>query len=213
MLALSKTYDVRDFEQAEYVDLLQIVDEHLGTGQHALRRWEYFTALRAQWAWNAYASLPGARPRGPIYDVGGAGSPFYKMVGIDSVRVIDPKEGWMLESFVRDATARLAGEVYCLSVLEHILDINTFCYYLACLVAPGGLLFLTVDYQPEDGPDEKMFHWMRQRMFTPHTVQGLIDLFVTQYQFTILGTSDPIYHGHFENWGYSAASLALVKRF
>ena len=40
--------------------------------------------------------------------------------------------------------------VFCISVLEHVDDVTEFLYHLGCLVAPGGLLFLTVDCREDN---------------------------------------------------------------
>lgn len=175
--------------------------------QHASRRWEYALALRAQTTWYDRDVLTDAdRPQGPVIDVGGAGSPFWRMVSHDRCRVIDPKGGPDLAEHLRLGAA-LASEVYCLSVLEHVEDLDQFCYHLGCLVAPGGLLFLTMDYGT-DLPDQYHFHWDRRRIFDTKAWETLREKFG---DFTLLGTRDRTYHGN-QVYDFSICSLALVKR-
>jgi hypothetical protein len=179
--------------------------------QHPMRRWEYAMALRAA----SYAP----HGTGVLYDVGGAGSPLSLMLlaqlgGPSSI--IDPAyEPWprSLEALVV-SNPRMADLVTCISVLEHIPDLDRFCYHLACLVAPGGLLFLTVDICDQPGAaatDHYDLHWMRERMFNPHSYNNLLVSFLRR-DFTVLGgTPDLDWHGaHVSD--YSFASLALVKR-
>lgn len=214
MIPLSKTYDPADF--GELAEQVAIVDKHLDGSQHGIRKWEYAMAIAALDRW--LEGRQGAGTSGSVIDVGGHGSPFWKMIG-DSTIIVDPREGTGTLAEYLAGAPRLSQAVFCLSVLEHVDDLRQFCYHLSCLVAPGGLLFLTFDYQPGEEPDEKMFHWDRKRIFNPRTWIDLADSFCGDItyahggrDFHLLGMLRSSYHGPFENWGYAAASLALIKR-
>lgn len=217
-LPLTKTLDPADFDHL--AEELAIVDQHFHSvaEQHPMRRWEYAMALRALHDYLEDAEGPRATL---ITDVGGAGSPFRHMLATQHTRVqvVDPKENISLERHVQ-TNAPLTDVVFCLSVLEHVEDLDQFLYHLSCLVAPGGLLFLTMDCCGCDSHDADMeipshvdrhhFHWMRQRIF------GRADLrFVAErlldYEFSCLGERDLTYHGA-HVYDYNFASLALVKR-
>ena len=216
MIPLTKTLHPNDFAQLE--PEMRTVDQFFTAAreQHPMRRWEYAMALRAQATW--YDSTP-VRPQGPVIDVGGAGSPFWRMVNPEVCRVVDPEEGIDLAEYLRSG-ARLASEVYCLSVLEHVDNLDQFLYHLNCLVAPGGLLFLTMDHCGCDTHDADMevpthveqhhFHWMRKRMFgrsdLREVAEHLLDL-----NLSWLGERDLTYLGN-HVYDYTFASLALVKR-
>jgi hypothetical protein len=206
-LPLTKTWDRADF--TELAVELAMVDQSLKPDNpncHDFRRWEYAMALRAQAVWWDQTRVPSR----VAADVGGAGSPFWQMAG-EMTQVIDPQEGWPLDRWVHEQR-KMFGQVYCISVLEHVEDVDQFCYHLSCVTAPGGLLFLTVDFQPEDDlPDTKMYHWMRRQIFTPDTWRGLIEIF-ERHDCYLLGEYDPRYHGPYEALGYSSASIALLKR-
>lgn len=219
-LALSKTLDPADF--AELAEELAIVDTHFTSAreQHPMRRWEYAMALRAVREWQpAYTPVN-------VYDVGGAGSPFSAMCGSlmigDPIVVdpdVEPHKGYRtpLAEFVRGG-ARLAQAVFCLSVMEHVDDLDQFLYHLSCLVAPGGLLFLTGDYcdgyytaKDDAGvPDHYHFHWMRKRIFNAYS-WGMIAGILHRHSFVHLGGVDVAWHGP-QVYDYTFASLALVKR-
>jgi hypothetical protein len=217
-LALSKTLDPADFDQLR--DRLTGVDPYFTRDreQHPMRRWEYAMALEAQARW--YDATSGTtRPQGPVIDVGGAGSPFWRMVNPEVCRVVDPDGGSDLAEHLR-LGAMLASEVYCLSVLEHVDDLDQFIYHLGCLVAPGGLLFLTVDHcdhpshdadmEVASTPDQHHFHWMRKRIFGRWDLEHVAETLLDQ-SFSWLGDRDFTYHGH-HVFDYSFCSLALVKR-
>jgi hypothetical protein len=210
MIPLTKTLDPAD--RAELTAELAVVDQHFtkDAPQHPLRRWEYALALRAHDQWAATAQIGG-----PIYDVGGSGSPFYRMLDPYQVRVVDPKElhGEDLARFLQ-GSPRLGAAVFCLSVIEHVADLDRFLYHLACLTAPGGLLFLTMDFgdttghHPLSDPDPFHFHWMRRRIFTRTSWYALgLDL----PRFDLFGEADWAYHGA-HVYDYTFASLALQKR-
>ena len=215
-LPLTKTLDPADLDAL--TEELAIVDRHFirEREQHPLRRWEYALALRALDTW-----LETRRERGTagvVVDVGGAGSPFHYMVG-DSAIVVDPDEGdhHTLAQYLEQAP-RLSQAVFCISVLEHVDDLDQFLYHLACLTAPGGLLFLTMDCRENHGNrdewpiDDRHFHWMRKRIFTTDLIQDGVETPLLFLGFSRLGAADWTYHGHHLYDGFTFASLALVKR-
>lgn len=201
-------------ESVDLVDLteeLAIVDRVGTDGQtHQARRWEYAMALSAQAHWYDQSE---ARPQGPIIDVGGAGSLFWRMINSEVCRIVDPSETVSLAEHLR-LGAGLASEVYCLSVIEHVDDLDQFLYHLRCLVAPGGLLFLTFDYMDTPGVlgwpvDTYHFHWMRKRIFN-EWARGWLHRTFQRKEFETLGAiGGP---GIPQVYDYSIASLALVKR-
>lgn len=227
-MTLSKCYTPEDLGLSEplgpmhiapLAPELKIVDQHFTAAreQHPARRWEYAMALKAQAEWYDRSTV---RPQGPVIDVGGAGSPFWKMVNKEVCQVVDPVEGMDLAEHLR-LGARLASEVYCLSVIEHVDDLDQFLYHLGCLVAPGGLLFLTCDFLPLAGvADTAHFHWMRKRIFNKARLGAIAFGEDTDVGVSILsdfavlgGTPDWRYVAPIEaGWGYTFASLALVKR-
>ena len=168
-------------------------------------------ALRAQARWY---DRQGLHPQGPIIDVGGAGSPFWKMINQEVCRVLDPAENQSLAEYLR-CGATLASEVYCISVIEHVEDLDQFLYHLGCLVAPGGLLFLTMDYCDDyldDWPADR-YHSnnLRTRIFNAYGVRLAVIPTLLDQHFTLLGETDWRWHGA-HVYDYSFASLALVKR-
>ena len=216
-LPLSKTLDPADY--TALAEELAIVDRHFEAArpQHPARKWEYSMALRALHTWSRVTGADG-----PIYDVGGGGSPFVRIltsspaIAAPEIVVVDPAEpGGVDLATVVVGGARLAPVVFCLSVLEHVDNLDRFVFHLACLTAPGGLLVLTVDYCDADGDDWPQdvyhFHWMRRRIFSRATlerwvVEPLLDLW-----FFWLGARDFTWHGgHVHD--YTFASVALVKR-
>lgn len=216
-LALTKTLQMADLDQL--VEEVAVVDAVGLSGQtHEARRWEYAMALRAYACW-----FSAAKPSSIGWtDVGGAGSPFHKMVMqateqhedrilghriAKSSRILDPAINEDLASYI--SSACLQSVVFCLSVLEHVEDLDQFLYHLSCLVAPGGLLFLTMDCWNKEGPDTAHFHWMRKHIFN---VDDWIELRRAARDFSLLGNADWAYHGDTLYGSYSIASLALVKR-
>lgn len=215
-LPLSKTLDPADF--AELEPELTIVNRHFTAEreQHSMRRWEYALALRAISQW--HGPHPWEKRTPSLVDVGGAGSPLWVMVQRDTVSPwnvtrVDPEINVTLQTYLQTAP-RLADVVTCISVIEHVEDLDQFCYHLACLVAPGGLLFLTVDCCDAlgftDPPDTYHFRWMRKRIFNRNTVWQLARTFLER-DLTIVGRPDYSWHGP-QVYDYTFASLALVKR-
>lgn len=230
-LNLTKTLD----DPADYVLLgeqLKVVDEHFDkdSTQHKARRWEYAMCLRTYLEWrHAHPALgrltEAAGGRLVAADVGGAGSPLWRMltdVGL-KVNVIDPKlpkadKPTTVESFAHrlgsDHVSQAFDVVTCISVIEHVEDrhFSNFLDALAAVTAPGGLLFLTMDCWGKD-PSERdtaMFHWMRERIYTQKSWQDLSKGMVKR-GFHLFGMPDWEYHGnHVEN-AYSFCSLCLQK--
>lgn len=205
-LPLSKTLDPADFDQLR--EELAIVDRCFTDEreQHPMRRWEYALALRAYHQWGRRARV--------LLDVGGGGSPFYMMVPGKEVTIIDPEYGLSLAQYLTEPyERRLADAVFCLSVLEHVDDLDEFVYHLSCLVAPGGLLFLTMDYCDSAGAapvDTYHFHWMRRRIFNFPSLIPLADSFLYR-DCLCFGDHDFTAHGP-QVYDYTFCSLALRKR-
>lgn len=215
-LPLTKAWNPRDY--ADLTEELQVVDQHFTKDreQHPERRWEYALALRAQGTWLEQRD---GKVNLPIVDVGGDGSPFWRMAHPDGiVHVVDPAAagGKTLADYLQNGTARLAPQVFCLSVLEHVDDLDQFLYHLSCLVAPGGLLFLTMDgcddYLDDWPVDSYMYHWMRTRIFNHYGWRLGVREVLYGYGFGDLGAADINYHGAIPGLGYTFYSVALVKR-
>src|SRR5262249_19720594 len=183
----------------------------IGDGQHPHRQWEYALALHAIWRWQ---TRPQQNFESPVYDVGGAGSRFRHMLGAWTacdVVVIDPAEdgSGTVEEWAAGGST-LADVVTCISVIEHVAELDAFLYALAALVAPGGLVVFTMDYQNGDGIDDAKFHELRQRIFGPFSYDALRHRAAT-YHLTPFGDIDPTFHGtHVHD--YTFASLVLEKR-
>jgi hypothetical protein len=104
----------------------------------------------------------------------------------------------------------LADVVTCLSVIEHVSDVEQFLYHLSCLVAPGGLLILTMDYWNRCGADRAENRDLRLRIYCPKSYQALRRQVAALHLWTFGGV-DPTWHGaHVHD--YSFASLVLEKR-
>jgi len=210
--------DPADFDQLQTA--CGVVDqafEAAPTPQHPQRRWEYAMAIEAASRWMEGRDY--RYPRG-VVDVGGAGSPFRTMIGSltrePEVQVIDPHLNYPLAHYLTavDTAPRLFDLVTCLSVLEHVDELDRFCYHLGCLVAPGGLLVLTMDYcddsSDREPEDYYHFHWMRKRIFNLQTL-GRIESAYYGRDFAAFGAIDNHYHGP-QVYDYTFASLALIKR-
>lgn len=213
MIALTKTLHPSDFEQL--TPELALVDECFSdeAPQHPMRRWEYAMALAAVEAWHHPAMV--------AYDIGGGGSPFASMLADKlgtRVQIVDPTytpNAYTLQELLVH-NPRLGDVVTCLSVLEHVEDLNHFLYHLSCLVAPGGLLFLTMDFADDytdDWPVDRFhFNWMRKRIFNAYGWRlAITEQLQNEYAFDRLGAMDPHYHGP-HVYDYTFASVALQKR-
>lgn len=207
-LLLSRTLDPNDY--AHFGEELKVVDGYGIEGQHPQRRWEYALALHAIHRWTCARDR---RVRAPIYDVGGAGSRFVHMLGewtdcdayiIDPLATTGPVERYLT------AGQQLADVVTCISVIEHVLDLTQFLYHLSCLVAPGGLLCLTMDYWNRCGPDTAENREQRVRLFCPKSYAQLRNQ-IAPLHFTTFGGVDPAWHGA-QVFDYTFASLVLEKR-
>ena len=227
-IPLTKTLSPLDYE--ELMPELHVVDAHFDKDrpQHERRRWEYAMALRALAEWRNGKDY---REPARVADVGGAGSPFWRMLDC-RVHEIDPDSppNLTLQQYLT-TTRQLEDEthpllfpsVFCLSVLEHVDDLDQFLFHLSCLVAPGGLLFLTMDccgcdrlHNEENYPDRHHFHWMRKRLFTIDDRVRVMHSFILgigreRSDFSLFGEADFTYYGD-TVYDYSFASLALVKR-
>lgn len=203
-IALTKCLAEEDY--AELAAPLKIVDTYFekASPQHHHRRWEYALACEA---FNSSSCSPQAH----VLDVGGAGSPLSLMFGPPDTTVVDPVLGCSIEDY-----QGLPGDaVYCISVIEHIEDLESFCAHLARVTSPGGLLFLTMDIWGRDSSEKDTAHFsgMRARIFTLESWKQLASDF--HYMgFSLLGDADWDYHG--DHLGepvndYSFASLALIK--
>ena len=213
-IALSKTLHPDDFDLLS--EELALVDKHFTSAapQHPMRRWEYAMALRA-------TPLDKMLPK-VFYDIGGAGSPFLMMIDeryksrLNYMETIDTAMGMSLAQYVR-GNPRLADAVYCISVLEHIppKDLSRFLYHLGCLVAPGVVLFLTVDScdcarHGTSHPDQHHFHWMREQIFTWYGfLDNIVEPLLAEH-FTPLGEVQLAYNGNYV-YDYTFCSYALIK--
>lgn len=159
---------------------LQVVDAHFHkeSQQHEARRWEYSNCIKAIQAWD-YARGPVGKPA-EAYDIGGAGSPLLHMLEALNIltQVIDPKYNMDLggvADLIRRQIAKPSEIVTCISTIEHVPDERGFVHDLAEVVAPGGLLYLTMD-AANDYPgtkDAHHFHWMRERIYCPESLRLL----------------------------------------
>lgn len=212
---LSKTLDPTDYRALD--DVLPVVDQyfHAAVPQHEHRRWEYAMAIRALDVW--LETRRGTGTTGHVVDVGGAGSPLYRMIS-DSAIVVDPRAGTGTLAEYMETAPRLSQAVFCLSVLEHVDDLDQFLYHLSCLTAPGGLLFLTMDtcgceveglaHPMEVEPHH--FHWMRKRIFRTSDLCDVAER-LRDFEFAWLGERDLTWRGA-QVYDYSFASIAMMKR-
>jgi len=211
-LPLNKFYSPNDFP--DLAPELEIVLQHWDKGQYENRKWEYAMALHTLRTWEEMGSVIIPRLSRRLVDVGGAGSPFLSMAGNWHTTVVDPKVNIDLADYMTTRPC-LADAVVCLSVLEHVDDLDRFVYHLSCLVAPGGLLFLTVDacdtHEPGWPADTYHFHWDRKRIFSDLRLRLLRQQFAAR-DFETFGEVDRLWNGPIENWGYSIASVAMVKK-
>ncbi|MDE2106841.1 MAG: methyltransferase domain-containing protein, partial [Patescibacteria group bacterium] len=111
-------------------------------GQHPMRQWEYALALYAVGQWWPLGIPADIR----LLDVGGGGSHFHKLIGAYVLDPVDPTATFQMTLGTYVRTVRTPADVVCcLSVLEHVDDLQGFLEDLAEIVAPGGLLVLTMD--------------------------------------------------------------------
>lgn len=229
-----------EFNAGELAHVLKhpAVTPEILEGQHPIRAWEYSQALRALERHIEEVCLDPADPQpfeklmpltgsvANLCDVGGAGSNFWKTLlpytTRDIIRV-DPAgaggEVGRYQSFQLSLAAyvRLNGQtalfdaVFCLSVIEHVGDVQPFLDDLCALVRPGGLLVLTCDTGPGTQLDDTYhFHWMRKWIASP----GILDRLTAALQakdFQPLGDVDFTYHGP-TVFDYTVASLAFVRK-
>lgn len=208
-LLLSRTLDPADYDR--FAQELAVVDRCGTAGQPAHRRWEYALALHAIARWTAARR---DTPSDPIYDVGGAGSPLCDMLQVwtgGTAAIIDPAhpgsarlDDWCV------AGTRLADIVTCVSTITHVGTLDGFLYHLSCLLAPGGLLVLTMDYWTRCGPDTAVHHAQRARIFCPKTYVALRRA-LAAHGLATFGGLDPTWHGA-QVCDYTVASLVLEKR-
>lgn len=214
MIALTKTLAQEDYVEMDWM-LRNYVDPHFGVAspQHEARRWEYAMGLEAALRWGVDLTLS---ENSRMVDVGGAGSPLATMLRSlfpqFSIAVVDPELGEDLGHFADRVGAGWVDAAFCISTIEHVEDMEDFIADLTHIVAPSGLLFLTMDIwdrRPEE-PDTAHFHWMRKRIFTPESWLWLAAQF-HQRGFDLCGDADWKYHGDQLYGSYSFASLALRK--
>lgn len=204
--------------------------------QHRARVLEYERAMRA--LMHAVTETQNFAPL--ILDVGGAGSPWTWLVAAHTrlpVQIIDPEfnglgvgapttelenpDIYTVRQFGHNPLEGKADFIACISVLEHIQDEQAFLVDLVKLLAPGGVLFLTVDYDPTNAEkDEFQFHWMRKRIYNarsfylnsnPDSVKmRLMDLGLDPFGETDLGPL-PLESTTIPGLGYTFASLCMRK--
>lgn len=206
----SRVLPLSKFMHPADLDLLQpelkTVNRHFNADrpQHGARRWEYAMALRAL----EVGGLERGSPYSLLADVGGAGSPLRYMTP-RYPWVIDPDrpDGMTLRAAVRSGGRTQAA--LCISVLEHVENLEESLADLDVLVLPGGMLFLTVDVQEQEGPDKRHFHWMRKRIFSPESWKKLLYFFLER-DWKCLGWADDRWRGA-HVYDYNFASLAVRK--
>jgi hypothetical protein len=221
--SLSTFYTPQDVDRFPQSKL--IVDT-VGIGeQHPVRRWEYTIALEAIRQWkNLPAQVECGCQSFTLVDVGGAGSRFVRMAQALGIvgRIIDPNANGDSESAPQTIAQYLGNHpplsdiVTCLSVLEHVDDLDQTLYHLGCLVRPGGLLVLTVDACEIDTdhsdvwPDDTYhFHWMRNRIFGRRQLAAM-NMQMGLREFGSM--CDYVWPGYTDLYNYGAASLVLTKR-
>lgn len=219
-LPLTKTLAPEDY--AELLPELAIVDEIGIEGQHEARRWEYALGLRAVRLWQAQDEKRSKTTVGAV-DVGGAGSNFNAMLSrlmLSPAAIVDPSVNIAVEEITPDMNMS-SYVVTSISVVEHVKDEWAFLAALDRLVKPGGMLFLTMDCADgSDGDEDKAhFHWLRKRIYAPHSWMEMARRFTEEGAYEFLGDYDFSYRGNqlfgelnTGRGGYSFASLALRKK-
>jgi SAM-dependent methyltransferase len=108
-----------------------------------------------------------------------------------------------------------ADFVACISVLEHVEDEDAFLCDLNFLLASGGVLFLTVDYDPTGAPEDKFqFHWMRKRIYNQQSLDSLwakLDRLGLRKFGEVDYTPAPDQANNIPGLGYSFASICMRK--
>jgi hypothetical protein len=176
------------------------------------RRWEYALALHAVFRWEQ-AQPPPFQGIARGYDVCLGGPPETHAFAATLAAWTDAETASLIAApsgVPLRAGLALAEVVTCLSVLDRVGDLDRTLYYLSCLVAPGGLLVLTVPYWNRCGPDTAIDNDQRLRIFCPRTYQQL-RASCTALHLTTFGGVDPAYHGA-QIHDYSLASLVVEKR-
>jgi hypothetical protein len=201
-LLLSRTLELPDYER--FAEELKVVDRHNGQDLGLHRRWEFALALHAIWRWREARER---QPEGTIYAIGDIGRLDLMLTEWTECEVAvmrTPLHGW-----VQSETA-LTDVVTCVSVITHVPDVEQLVYQLSCLLAPGGLLVLTMEFWNRCGPDQAHHHHQRQRIYCPKTYAALRTL-AQSYHLSTFGGLDPAYHGA-QVMDYTLASLVLEKK-
>lgn len=206
ILTLSRVARQTDFTKFEPEDLNLIADLGLLDGQHPMRAWEYAIVLEALRRWGGSSLMAGEA----ALDVGGAGSMLWKALTARGLRpqVLDPAvpPNVPLEGY----RGRPVPVVTCISVLEHVPDLDDFLRRLAGIVVPGGLLVLTTDYHTRgDLGDRFHFHWMRRRIFGPFQIGAVSELLAREGFMLLGGGLDLEWEPTVYDYGFF--SLVLVK--
>lgn len=208
MIALTKCLNP-SVDYPELAPELLLVDA-VGIGeQHPHRRFEYALALRAlSQHQSGYTPTPGPYF---VLDVGGAGSPFTTILERIPLlhAVIDPKENNRVEDFTEGFTPP-ADAIISISTIEHVQEPLPFLQACHRSLAPGGLLFLTMDACDYDEPDCSHFSHMRERIYGP-MARANLSMVCQTLGFRRFGEADYAYHGDQLYGNYTFASLAMTK--
>jgi hypothetical protein len=196
---LSRTLDETDY--THLAPELQYVDHEGIGGQHPVRRWEYALALHAVSRWIATGRTPAW-----VYDV--EVRPVFSPILDDWLPhmpiTVHPA---FVEACV--AGSMLANVITALGVLDHVPDAEAFLYGAANLLAPGGLLVLTMAFWNRCGPDTAVNADTRARIYCPKAI-GALRAQAADLQLTPFGGVDPTWHGP-QIHDYSLTSLVLQK--
>jgi SAM-dependent methyltransferase len=208
MIHLTKTLDPADWDDLA-PELARVRAVGIGA-QHDLREWEYSLALRALVTHREHYPTPPVDYL--VLDVGGAGSTFSAMVTGPGVacKVVDPKINKSIEQVSPVLPYALADAVVSISTIEHVKEPLPFLEACHRALAPGGLLFLTMDACDYDDPDCSHFAHMRERIYGPVARHNLYAA-CRGLGFRSFGLVDTEYHGDHLYGNYTFASLALTK--